>query len=248
MTTDEFSERPIPSVLLVHGIRSSRTMWRGQVEYLESLGASVIAIDLPGHGQLMDQEFTLEECVRVLDEAFARLPDGPKVAVGLSLGSYMVLHWAARTATGPDAVLAASGAVQPRGVGLGAYRAAAGVIGLLPDRGQGLNDVMAKLFLTEQAVQDTAAGGVALDVMGPALNAIGQVDPIADLGRIAVPVWLVNGAWDHFRIEQRLFWRSVNRGRLIVVPKAGHLVSLEAPATFNAVLTVLLDRVADGVA
>src|SRR5690625_1770056 len=134
-------------------------MWRGQVEYLESLGASVIAIDLPGHGQLMDQEFTLEECVRVLDEAFARLPDGPKVAVGLSLGSYMVLHWAARTATGPDAVLAASGAVQPGGVGLGAYRAAAGVIGLLPDRGQGRNDVMAKRFLTGQARSEGRAEG-----------------------------------------------------------------------------------------
>src|SRR5690554_1763108 len=50
---------PAP-VLLVHGVRTSHTMWRAQVEALEQLGHRVLAIDLPGHGTRIEERFTLE--------------------------------------------------------------------------------------------------------------------------------------------------------------------------------------------
>lgn len=238
-------ERQIPSVLLVHGIRSSGTMWRGQVEHLRSLGAHATAVDLPGHGSLVHTPFDLPTCIEVIDEAWAGLPPGPKIAVGLSLGSYLTLHWAARASDPPDAVLAASGSIRPQGIGLAGYRAIAALIGKLPDGGRRLNDAMVRLALSEQAATDAGAGGFALDVMSQALGAIGATKPLVDLPRITAPVWLVNGAWDHFRLEQKLFWAAVNTGRLIVIPKAGHLVSLDAPKVFNDVLSVLLDEVAE---
>lgn len=239
------SGRPIPSVLMVHGIRSSHTMWRAQVEHLRSLGAHVAAVDLPGHGSRQGIPFDLPTCIDVIDEAWAGLPSGPKIAVGLSLGSYLTLHWAARTSDPPDAVLAASGSIRPQGIGLAGYRAVAAMIGKLPDGGRRLNDTMVRLALSEQAATDAGSGGFALDVMSSALGAIAATKPLADLSRIKAPVWLVNGAWDHFRLEQKLFWAAVNTGRMVVIPKAGHLVSLDAPETFNAVLSVLLDEVAD---
>jgi len=38
-----------PGVVLVHGVRTSRTMWRAQEESLRAAGHRVVAVDLPGH-------------------------------------------------------------------------------------------------------------------------------------------------------------------------------------------------------
>ena len=54
------------------------------------------------------------------------------------------------------------------------------------------------------------------------------------LSRIDVPVWLVNGRFDHFRIEERRMLRAAHDGRLVVVPGATHLVSLARPEEFTA--------------
>ena len=232
-----------PAVLLVHGIRTSATMWRSQLEHLDSLGVTARAIDLPGHGRLINDTFSLAACREAIEEAWAELPQGRRIVVGLSLGGYLALDWAARTPSTVDAVLAASCSVRPRGVPLAGYQRLAKVIGRLPDQGQGLNDAMSRRMLSAEAARDVAAGGTALAVMAPALAAIGGVDPIGDLRRITAPVWLVNGAWDHFRIEQRRFWAAVGTGRLIVVPRAGHMVSLERPQVFNAVLEALVQEV-----
>lgn len=242
MEPDRDGDPPV-SILLVHGIRSSGTMWRAQVEHLTGMGATAHAVDLPGHGTRLSATFSLETCHQVIEEAWQLLPAGRRILVGLSLGGYLGLHWAARTPSAPDAVLAAGCSVRPHGVPLAGYRRIASVINRLPDRGSRLNDTLTTAMLSPAAARDVAAGGVALDVMVPALTAIADVNPIADLRRIQAPVWLVNGAWDHFRIEQRRFWAAVNSGRLIVVPRSGHLVSLEQPEVFNDVLTVLVDQV-----
>ncbi|MGC0250109.1 alpha/beta fold hydrolase [Pseudactinotalea sp. Z1748] len=232
-----------PSVLFVHGIRSSGTMWRAQLEHLEALGVTARAIDLPGHGTHISSAFSLAACREVIEQAWQELPAGRRILVGLSLGGYLALDWAARTASPVDAVLAAGCSVRPRGAPLAAYRRLAGLINRLPDRGGWLNDTLTTRMLSPDAARDVAAGGVALEVMVPALTAIAQVDPIADLRRIEAPVWLVNGAWDHFRAEQARFWAAVRTGRLIVLPRTGHLVSLERPDLFNAVLAALVAQV-----
>ena len=57
----------VVQVVLVHGIRTSATMWRAQVEHLTARGNPVIAVDLPGHGSRMSEEFTLETAFGTID-------------------------------------------------------------------------------------------------------------------------------------------------------------------------------------
>ena len=229
--------------MLVHGIRASRTMWLRQLAALQAAGVPAVAPDLPGHGARADEDFTVAAALDTI-EAAAAATEGPFVVAGLSLGGYLTLHWAARTELRPEALLAASCTTQPRGPGLLLYRRLAALIGRMPDGGAGLNDLMVRRFLPEPAQQDLAAGGMTMSVMSAALEGMAQVDALADVARVDVPIWFVNGRWDHFRGHERRFLAAAREGRLVVVPGATHLVSLVRPVAFNRVLLDLVDEVA----
>ncbi len=237
-----------PTVVLVHGIRISSTIWRRQLEALEAADVPALAPDLPGHGTRRGEPFTLDGARATIEDAVVRAgrdrPGAPVVVAGLSMGGYLALHWAARTPHPPAALLAAGCTTQPGGVGLPAYRAVARLLGRLPDGGAGTSDLVARIFLPPEARADLEAGGVAVEVMADALAEMGKIDALGDVAGIDTPIWFVNGRWDHFRGHERRFLAAARHGRLVVVPRAHHVVSLVQPVAFNRVLLELTDDVA----
>jgi len=226
------------SVLLVHGIRTSSSMWRHQLESLRRRGHRAIAVDLPGHGARSGQPFTADAARRVIDEGVTAL-GGRVLLVGLSLGGYWAIDYAADHPGRVIGLVAASCSALPRGPLLGGYRALARGIRRLPDRGLFLHRVFARAFLPPQGVLDVMAGGVALDVMDAGLLATGRLTPLRSLRRYSGPIWLINGSHDHFRLHERRFLAACRRGTLIVMPGATHLVSLVQPELFSANLLAI---------
>lgn len=224
-----------PPILFVHGIRTSASMWRGQLEAARSAGLVAEAVDLPGHGSRIGGRFTIDAAIAVIDEAVESL-GGRVVLVGLSLGGYLGIAYAARRPDSVALLVASSCFTLPRGVGLAGYRVLARGIHRLPDRGRWLNDTLARLAVGRAASADIGGGGVALDVMDETLAAIGRTRPIEDLGRYPGPVWFVTGALDHFRLDERSFRRARPEAPVIVVPRASHLVSLVAPDAFARIV------------
>lgn len=220
-------------------------MWRAQGRVLDDAGIPHLAVDLPGHGTRLEEAFTLARCREVLDKAVASL-DPPHVVVGLSLGSYVAIDWAASrrpTASRPAAMLLASCGTRPRGLGIAGYIAVAGLIGRLPDKGLALHTRSAQRVLGVDGAADLLDGGVGLDAMVPTLRALRDLDVPAAIGEIECPLWFVNGSRDHFRVEERLMLESARAGTLVVVPRAGHLVALDQPEYFSRLVRELIEDV-----
>lgn len=233
-------------VVFVHGIRTSATMWRAQVEHLRSLGVGAVAVDLPGHGTRMSETFTLDGAFETIDTAVRDAASrGPVLLVAHSMGGLVSIEYAGREDKPPvDAFIAAGCTAIPRGVGLAAYRALARGFDRLPRRGQYFTDLVLDRTLPAETRADFGAGGYAYDTQDIALRSLSVLDLVAALGRIDVPMWFVNGQWDQLRVNERLFTTLKPEAELIVVPRTSHLVTAMRPRVFNAVIDLALATMA----
>lgn len=235
-------------IVLVHGIRTSATMWRSQLAYLDSLDIPATAVDLPGHGSRMHEDFTLHEALHTIDAAVrAAAEKGPVLLVGHSMGGLLTLAYAGGEQRPPvTALIAASCTALPHGAGLAAYRVIAGAVNSLPDRGMWLTERILDATIPVETRDDFAAGGYALDTQDRALRSLSGVDIATAVRRIEIPLWFVNGQFDQLRLNESLFRRLAPHAELIVVPRTTHLVTAMRPRVFNAVLQLAVATIEAG--
>jgi len=219
-------------IVLVHGLRVSSTMWRPQVEALRGQGRRVAAPDLPGHGSRRGEPFTLGSAVDAVLEAVDGV-GGRALLVGLSLGGFVSI---AAAAAGPDRVrglVAASCTARPAQALAQVYRIPAALLEVLPDKGASVNERFHRLRLPGEGAEAVLGGGLAMEAARSVIDEIADMDVLGPLGAYPGPVWLVNGARDHFRIHEKRFLDACVEGRLVNVPRAGHMVSLDQPENFT---------------
>jgi len=199
-------------VVFVHGVRTSSAIWSPQVAAIARRGHRSVAIDLPGHGARVRERFTAEAASAAIDEAVDSC-DIPPLLVGLSLGGYTSLAYAARRESKLAGVVLAGCSTEIRGKPIGAYRRLAGHV-----------------------TRTLHIGGEDWTVVTDMLTAIRGYSPLADLRGLGVPVWLVNGRRDPLRLDERRYLGALPGTRLSVVPGAGHDVNSHQPIAFNRIL------------
>ncbi|QAY64946.1 alpha/beta hydrolase [Xylanimonas allomyrinae] len=224
-------------------------MWRRQVEILDAAGVPALAVDLPGHGTRMAERFTLAGAVAAVDDGVAAL-GGRALVVGLSLGGYVGIEHRARYPERSAGLVASSCCTPPQTRVRDAWLLAMRLVESRPDHGARLNDLLAGLALDPQSARDVAEGGYALEVMVDVLREVAASDTLTALAAGTSPVWLLNGRWDHFRGRERSMLAAARSGgtpaRLVVVPRATHLVSLDAPVAYARVVLEAVAAVSEG--
>ncbi|UPL15883.1 alpha/beta fold hydrolase [Microbacterium galbinum] len=229
-------------IVFVHGIRTSATMWRSQQAFLDARGYAHTAVDLPGHGARIAEDFTLHEALHTIDAAVRDAARrGPVLLVGHSMGGILSLSYTGGGETTPVAgLVAASCTALPVGAGLAAYRWLARAMDSLPDRGRWLSDRVLDATIPPETREDFGAGGYALDAQDIALGSLSALDLAAAVARIRLPLWFVNGQYDQLRRHETLFCSLAPQAELIVVPRTTHLVTAMRPRIFNAVLQLAI--------
>jgi len=197
--------------VLVHGIRTSSAIWNHQVEAMRRLDHPCTTVDLPGHGSRRGERFTLGGALAAIDEA-VRDCDTPPLLVGLSLGGYTSLAYAAQHEGAVAGVMLSGCSTEIRGKPLGAYRR--------------VSDRVARLLRRDRSWR----------VVTDMLHALHGHSSLADLRRVGVPVWVVNGRWDILRFGERRVLAAHPGAELHVVPHAGHDVNSHAPVAFTRIL------------
>lgn len=202
-------------VLLLHSWPHDETMWEPQLPVVEDAGFEPVAPRLYGRGPSIDGW-----AVQLLGEV-----EGTFVAVGASMGGYTALALARRA---PERVV---------GIVLSGSRADADSderrqarteqIAALRSEGVPADletEVPAEdLAIAQEAIRDRPdSTGVVASFGGPLLVCVGDADEIVSVE------------------ESEAIARSALRGTLEVFPGAGHILSVDRPGRFGAVLTEFL--------
>ncbi|WP_066951783.1 alpha/beta fold hydrolase [Microtetraspora fusca] len=217
-------------VVLVHGTRVSGSMWSPVRSLLRSPSA---APDLPGHGSRRGQPLDMDAACDAVAECIAGL--GGRALVG-----YVGIATAARHPSMVAGLVAMGCTARPAGALLHAYRLAGRLAVANPARAARVSAYVIRRSLPGSAGEAMLAGGLSCEVIPSVVDTVASEDPVASLAGYPGRVWLVNGARDHFRADERTFLRACRNGSLITISGRGHLSVLAAPDR----LAAFLDRAA----
>lgn len=227
-----------PRLVLVHGTRVSHTQW-DLPAYRETLGGlDVAAPDLPGHGRRAGERFTTAAAVAAIEEAVESGDRAlPVVLAGHSLGGYMAMAYAARHPERLAGLVLVGASAVPQGAGAAAYRGFATLVARVgPERMARLSDRVLRRMAGPEPSDTVLAGGASYEATADAWSAVMRDCRPEQLREVTAPVLLVNGQFDQLGVHARRFAAHCRDARVVVVPRASHLL----PITHPEVVAVLL--------
>jgi pimeloyl-ACP methyl ester carboxylesterase len=246
-----------PTVLMLHGIGGGHRAFAPQVETLASLGYRAVAWDMPGYGHSLPIEpYTFkglaQSCVDLIDA----LQCESVVLLGHSMGGMVAQEVIARR---PDKVnrlilCGTSAAFGKRTDGRSAEAWAQQFIAQRTaplDAGQTMADMAAKLVpqmvgpgsLPEGLkLAEFCMASVPAATYRRALECLVTFDRQAALAEIRVPTLLVGGEFDRVAAPSvmKQMATAIPRARYTELAGIGHLMNLEAPDAFDALLLAFL--------
>jgi len=195
----------------------------------------VIAMDLPGHGALAREPFTLaaarDHVIRVIDEAAG----GRAVLAGLSLGGYVAMEVAAVAPERVRALVLSGATAEPTGPRMWPYRGLAWALGRFD--GPRLDALNARFFrarFPSAIAEPIVAGGFWSGGGAQALRAVSGERFMPRLAAYPGPTLIVNGEYDlPFRLFAGSFAKAARHPRRVRLAGATHLANLDRPAAFD---------------
>jgi pimeloyl-ACP methyl ester carboxylesterase len=209
-------------------------MWQPQMEALAS-EFRLIAVDLPGHGSLRDQQFHVEGAVDHLAAVVDQAANGHAIVVGLSLGGYIAIEFGARYPQKAAGLVIASASVEPRGWYNVPYRIASTLMSTLPESWlDALNRTAFLLVYGKRRAEPLVAPGLFMRGGAAGIREIMSREYGPKLAAYSGPVLLLNGRMDlGFRMHEKRFLALAQKGRVEVIPKAFHLSNIDQPEAFS---------------
>ncbi len=222
-----------PRLVLVHGTRLDHAEWSAYPDLLPE--AEVVAVDLPGHGDRLEEEFTAEAAVATIREAVDAATPGQRVVLaGHSLGGYLAMLYAVRHRGSLAALVLIGATAEPTGPFAAVYR---GFADLLPRVGAERMAKASNAMMRRLGADEGVLTGPETYAALPAAWQVVFDECRADLlGEVDCPVFLVNGQLDQMRVHVDRFATAAREPHVVTVPRATHLLPVTHPEQVAEVL------------
>ncbi|MEX2048116.1 MAG: alpha/beta hydrolase [Gemmatimonadota bacterium] len=238
-------------VVFLHAFPLGPAMWRSQVAALS--GGRVLTPSFPGFGGRSPGGTSLDDFADAVVADMDAAGIGRAVVVGLSMGGYAAFRLHARRPERIAALVLADTkataddeAARAKRTGQAGRARREGVAWLVDAM---VPVLLGETTLTERPSVKKSVGDMIADAdpegVARALEAMrDRPDSTGDLASITVPVLAIAGEEDQVTPVEgaRQIAEGVVDGRLVVIPKAGHLSSLEDASAFNSALLSFLER------
>lgn len=257
--------RDEPALLLIHGLASYMPVWQRNLDALAQ-HHRVVAIDLPGYGKSSkaNYDYSMAFYARIVDGVIDALGLRRVVLVGHSMGGQIALTHALKfPGKAERLVLIAPAGLERFGRGEGSWLAEAvdkDYVAKTPPEAVYGNVAVNFYSMPKEArfmVDDRLRiiGGPDFDAFTYAVarSVYAMVhEPVIDkLSQIQVPVLVIFGEDDALipnpvlhggttRAVAEGGTRLLPRGRLVMIPRAGHMVQFERPVEVDAALLEFL--------
>ena len=230
-------------LLFLHGAGSNGHTWHQQLAHLEP-HHSAVAVDLPGHGRSGSTEGLpdLDAHVRFMTAFAEALPLRPFVLVGRALGGAVAIDFALAQPQRLRGLVVV--ATPPR------FEMPQASLDTWHDvmRGRATQPFSPALFSPKvdmAVMRECFMEQVKTDprVRYTDMLACNGVDFSARLGALRLPTLVITGRDDHFAPPAKAedVCRRIPGATLAVIEDAGHMLTSEQPAAFNAALTTFVD-------
>ncbi|MEQ8442487.1 MAG: alpha/beta hydrolase [Alphaproteobacteria bacterium] len=245
-----------PVAILIHGSGCDHSIWGGQSRYIAHHGASVLAIDLPGHGRTELPALTgIGDLAEFIIRLIGHLEISRPILIGHSMGALVALE--------------ATGRLGEKCAGLGLCGVAAKMpvhpalldaakneqltaAELIAGWGHGSRahrggNAAHGIWMLRQAVR--LIDGTAPGVLHADLASCNDYHSALDAaGKVACPTLFLLGRGDKMtpvRAAQDLV-AAISGADQVVVDTAGHMMMIEAPHDSRKALMRLVNKVASG--
>ena len=225
-----------PCIVFIHGAAWTRAMWLPQVATLADT-FRVVTLDLPGHGALADEPFTLQRAIEVVGQTVALAPQGRAVIVGLSLGGYVAMAFAAQAPERCASLVLSGCAIEYHGLlGRLAHLGAALSLRIYrPARVAAMQSALLRSAYPPEIADAQIAAGFSFQALPATYGELARQRFRPLLRAYPGPVLILNGErdWLNRRSEARQL-AATQHGQLQMIADAGHLCNLDQPAAFTS--------------
>jgi pimeloyl-ACP methyl ester carboxylesterase len=225
------------SLVFLHGAGGSRTMWAPQLTAFPD----AVAIDLPGHGARVGERFSFDRAVEVVHEELAGR--APAVLVGLSLGGYVAMAYAARHPDRTAGLVLSGSAIDYRRHRI-LVRVNRIALAVWPERWLVALQTRALRRAYPDHADAIVAGGVSFGGMRDAFALLARTDWRAPLSGYPHPVLVLTGEHDRRNLAaQGDQVAAIPDASATVLGGAGHACNLDRPEEFTAAVRDFVGRV-----
>jgi 3-oxoadipate enol-lactonase len=243
-----------PAVLLLHGLGANGSSWALQIPPLIEAGFRPLAPDAPGFGDSPydGKGWSIKRAAAAMAELLLELQTGPAHVVGLSMGGAIAQQFAIDhpQLTGKLILVSTFAALRPvRWTGWFYYLQRFILVHTLGIPAQA-KFVARRIFpaekdesLREMLVQQITRADPR--AYRGAMRSLGLFNSRNKLVRIKAATLVITGVNDTTVSyeNQRLLAEGIRGARLVIIPGAGHAVSVDQPESFNKTLMEFLAAV-----